>query len=65
MERNPKCRQQTALELQHDLVAVREELAAVARAPQIEAWDLPTTPLQRRAAPRRALPPPLTPAPAR
>jgi serine/threonine-protein kinase len=67
MDRNPKHRHRSALELQQDLVAVREELAAVARAAQVDAWDLPTTPFQRRTPPRRALqpppPPPLTPTP--
>lgn len=74
MERDPKRRHQSALELQQDLVAVREEMAAaVARAVHADAWDLPTTPFQRRSAPRRPLPPPppspfpptLTPASAR
>ena len=67
MDRNPARRHQTALELQEDLVAVREEMAAVAQAAQAaraahaDAWDAPTRPFQRRPAPRRPLPPPVMP----
>ncbi|MBX3211987.1 MAG: serine/threonine protein kinase [Labilithrix sp.] len=57
MSREPARRHATAAELQADLVAVKEEIAALARAAQrraeAEVWDLPTTPFQRRLPPRR------------
>ncbi|MCW5836550.1 MAG: serine/threonine protein kinase [Labilithrix sp.] len=57
MSRDPARRHASAVELQDDLVAVKEEMAARARAAQrraeVELWDLPTTPFQRRPAARR------------
>ncbi|MBX3224545.1 MAG: serine/threonine protein kinase [Labilithrix sp.] len=54
MDRDPARRPQTASELQDDLVAVKEEMAAAAqRRSEAEAWELPTTRFVRRPPPPR------------